>query len=89
MITKTKLGVTSVIHEVLNLKPKCVYYTSLTVGDYFEYLGRVFIYIGGGKAIDQDGFKVTFTNEFVRPIRVKLEYNYRLLKEDGTEMILE
>lgn len=85
MISKTKLGTVSVIRDVLKLKPKIIRYNLLNVGEYFEYLGKVFIYIGDGKSIDQDGFIMSFTNEFVRPILVELEYNYHLLDEDGKE----
>lgn len=85
MICETKLGTVSVIRDVLKLKPKTVRYDTLTTGEYFEYLGSVFIYIGKGKSIDQNGFVMSFTNEFVHPIRVKIEYDYRLLGEDGKE----
>lgn len=86
MITKTKMGVTSVIRDVLKLNPKCVHCSKLNVGEFFEYSNHIFIYVGDGKSIDQDGFKVTFVNEYVRPIRVNIEYDYHLLREDGTEV---
>lgn len=87
MITETKLGVASTIRGVLKLCPKCIHSSKLFTGEYFEYLDKICIYIGKGKAIDQDGFVVSINDEYVRPIRVKLEYDYQLLNEDGTEMI--
>lgn len=90
MITEIKLGVASVIRDALRLQPKCIHSSKLSIGEYFEFVNKIFIYIGKGKAIDQDGFVVSITDEYVRPIRVKLEYDYRLVREiDGTEVELK
>lgn len=85
MIIETKMAVASVIRNVLNLSVKNICSDELTIGDYFEYLNKICVYIGDGFAIDEDGFKIKLDTVLVRPVRVKLEYDYVLLREDGTE----
>lgn len=90
MILDTKLAIKSVIRDVLGLKPESVCFSELDIGDYFEYFNRVFVCIGDSKAIDQDGFTVRFTHdEYVRPVKVKLEYDYILIDKDGKEIIFD
>lgn len=86
MINDTKMGVTSVIRNTLKLTPKEVCVNTLEIGEYFEWSGTIYINVNGRYAIDRFGVPATFSDEMVRPLKVNLEYDYRLLKEDGTEM---
>ncbi len=88
MINKVQMGVASAIRDVLKLTPKKIEFGHLAFGDYFEYLNKIFLCIGVEKAVDQDGFEVRFSPyELVHPVKVSVQYDYVLLKEDGMEMV--
>lgn len=85
LIDKIKLGLPSVIRDVLKLKPKEVPYDELENGTFFEYDGRLYIKYAYGINIDQYGNTKYFDDEMVRPVRVRVEYDYVLLDDNDKE----
>ena len=89
MITNIEMGVASTIRDALGLSPKTLHFDELHIGEYFEYLNDLFVKIDNQHTINQDGFKVSFLpSDLVHPIKVRVIYDYRLVKEDGKEVTL-
>ena len=85
MISHIKMGVASTIRDVLKLKPKVTTVDKLQIGEYFEFQDNIYVNIDGRHAFDDNGCPCIFTDEKVRPVNAKLEYDYVLIDEDGKE----
>ena len=86
---KTKMGVASVIRNVLKCEIKEVSFDDIKLGQFFELEGEDDIYV---KIDEMFGFSLkgewkSLTHIVVKPLHILLEYDYHLIDEDGKEFV--